>query len=317
MPLFFALRYDAVVHNLREIAAKINPQAAPRLDEPMASHTWFAIGGPADLYATPRNIQQLREIYALALEHGIPRFFLGGGANILVADRGIRGLVIDLGRLEGIEVDGERVTAAAGVPMSDLAERASAAGLGGLESFYAMPGHVGGSVWMNARCYERSLSDCLESVRLLTPDLAVETVARAAGDWDYKRSPFQSREGIIVGATFRLAAGADPQRLRERMREIRLDRQRKGHFAYPCAGSVFKNNRSFGMPSGALIDRLGFRGRRRGGAMVSELHANIIVNTGGATAADVDGLAREIEDKVKAEHGFALEREVLLIGQWE
>ena len=305
------------MHNLRQIASKINPDARPRLDEPMAGHTWFAIGGPADLYAAPRDLEQLIEVYALALEAGLPRFLLGAGANILVSDRGIRGLVIDLGRLAGIELHGDRVIAGAGVPMSDLAEKASSASLAGLETFYAMPGQVGGSVWMNARCYERSLSDCLESVQVLTPGLEIETVERREGDWDYKRSPFQGREGVIVGATFRLAPGADPDRLRGRMREIRGDRERKGHFVHPCAGSMFKNNRAFGMPSGRIIDGLGLRGRRRGGAMVSELHANIIVNTGGATAADVDSLAREIEQKVKAEHGFALEREVLLVGEWD
>lgn len=283
----------------------------------MASHTWFAIGGPADLYAAPRDLEQLRDVYGLALREGLPCFLLGGGANILVSDRGIRGLVIDLGALKGIEIEGERATAYAGVPMSDLAETVSEAGLAGLESFYAMPGHIGGSVWMNARCYERSLSDCLESVRFLTPRLTVETLARSEADWGYKRSPFQSRQGVIIAATFRLEPGADPDRLRARMREIREDRERKGHFLHPCAGSMFKNDRSFGMPSGRLIDGLGFRGRRRGGAMVSELHANIIVNAGGATAADVDALAREIEQKVKEERGFALEREVLLVGEWD
>jgi len=304
------------VQKLRQIARNINPEAFPRLAEPMSRHTWFAIGGPADLYVSPRDAEELRGVYALAFAEGLPCFLLGAGANILVSDRGVRGLVIDLGRLGGIGIEGDRLTAGAGVAMSDLADTASAAGLAGLESFHAMPGHVGGSVWMNARCYERSVSDCLESVDLLTPRLEVEIVRRSDGFYDYKRSPFQARDGVILRATFRLRPGADPAGLEARMREIRADRERKGHFLYPCAGSMFKNNRSFGMPSGRLIDRLGFRGRRIGGAMVSELHANIIVNAGGATATEVDSLAREIERRVKEEHGFDLEREVLLVGDW-
>ena len=309
--------YDTAVQKLRQIARNITPAASPRLAEPMSLHTWFAIGGPADLYVSPCDLQQLRDIYRIALAEGLPLFLLGAGANILVSDRGIRGLVIDLGRLQGIRRDGGLITAAAGVPMSDLAETASTAGLAGLESFFAMPGHVGGSVWMNARCYERSISDCLESVELLTESLEVEAVPRRDGEYDYKRSPFQGRPGVILGATFRLQPGADADALGARMREVREDRERKGHFLFPCAGSMFKNNRAFGMPSGRLIDSLGFRGRRVGAAMVSELHANIIVNTGGATAADVDALAREIEKRVAEERGFALEREVLLIGDWQ
>jgi UDP-N-acetylmuramate dehydrogenase len=169
---------------------------------------------------------------------------------------------------------------------------------------------------MNARCYEHSISDCLESVEYLEDSLELETVPRRDADWDYKRSPFQGRSGVILGATFRLEPGGDPARLAARMAEVRSDRERKGHFLHPCAGSMFKNNRAFGVPSGMLIDRLGFRGRRLGGAMVSPLHANIIVNAGGATAAEVDALAGEIEARVRDELGFPLEREVLRVGDW-
>ncbi len=283
----------------------------------MDRHTWFAIGGPADLYVAPGDLEQLQTVCRIAHDEGLPRFVLGAGANILVSDRGIRGVVVDLGRLVGIRIEGNRVAAGAGVAMSDLAAETSGAGLAGLEGFFAMPGQVGGSVWMNARCYERSVSDCLESVDLLNDSLEVERVPRGQGDYSYKRSPFQGREGVILGATFGLQPGASPEALRARMSEIRADRERKGHFIHPCAGSMFKNNRAFGMPSGRLIDSLGFRGRRIGGAMVSELHANIIVNAGRATAAEVDALAREIEIKVKETYGFELEREVLLVGDWD
>jgi UDP-N-acetylmuramate dehydrogenase len=282
----------------------------------MSRHTWFEIGGPADLYVSPADGQQLREILRLARAEALPRFVLGAGANILVSDRGIRGIVIDTSRLDGLRVEGELLTAAAGAVMSDVAAASVAAALAGLESFFAMPGRIGGSVWMNARCYERSLSDCLESVEYLDGSLEVETVPRRDADWDYKRSPFQERDGVILGATFRLQPAGDPSPLAARMAEVKADRERKGHFLYPCAGSMFKNNRAFGMPSGMLIDKLGFRGKRLGGALVSPLHANIIVNAGGATAADIDALASEIEARVHAELGFALEREVLRVGDW-
>jgi UDP-N-acetylmuramate dehydrogenase len=282
----------------------------------MSRHTSFLIGGPADLYLAPATIEEAVAADRFCRDAGLTRVVLGAGANILVADRGVRGAVIDTTGLRGIELEGEKVWALAGEPMSDLAAATAAAGYGGLENFYAMPGAVGGSVWMNARCYERSISDVLDEVDILTPSGRIERLKVDAGEFNYKRSPFQTTDALIVRASFRLRPGTRAH-LERTMRSFRSDREKKGHFAYPCAGSVFKNNRDFGAPTGKLVDALGLRGRQIGGARVSERHANIIVNAGDATAADVLALVELIETAVLEAYGFSLERELILVGDWQ
>ena len=305
----------AVVSRLRETAAKINTGDPPRLAEPMDRHTSFCIGGPADLFIRPRSVEELAQAVEALRDAGIPRFHLGGGANILVADAGVRGAVIDLGDLTDLQWESSRVWAWAGAQMSDVAAAAAERGLRGLETFYSMPGQVGGSIWMNARCYEVSVSDVLDEVELLEPSGELRRVKVDPEQFAYKLSPFQSMDAAIVRGAFRLEPG-EAGELRRRMARIRSDREAKGHFLFPSAGSVFKNSRAFGMPSGKLIDALGLRGRTVGGAQVSDLHANIIVNTGDASAANVLALVREIERRVLDAYGFRLERELLLVGDW-
>jgi UDP-N-acetylmuramate dehydrogenase len=287
-----------------------------RLDEPMAGHTSFRIGGPADLYALPASADDVRLILDLCARESVPCFILGGGTNILVSDKGIRGAVIDLSRLSGIGVEGTLLTAGAGAPMSDAAEAACGRGLSGMEFACRLPGTVGGAVYMNARCYDREAADVLESVEYLDADLTLRRYSMNRGDWSYKRSPFQAMTATILGACFRLAPG-DAARIRAEMTEHGADRERKGHFLFPCAGSVFKNNRAFGAPTGRLIDSLGLKGRRIGGAQVAPFHGNIIINAGGATAEDVRALIECVEREVHGRLGFTLEREVELVGEWE
>ena len=287
-------------------------------DEPMGRHTTFRIGGPADAMVVPHDARDVRRVASFCREAGFPLFVLGGGANLLVADRGIRGVVLDTSRLTGIEAPADRpetLRARAGTPVDALCRRAREAGLAGLSSFAGMPGLVGGSIWMNARCYEVSLSDRLEAVEALEEDLQVREREVRPEEYGYKRSPFQGRPAVVLGGTFRLQPG-DPARIREEMEACRRDREAKGHFLYPSAGSVFKNNRAFGQPTGRLIDSLGLKGTRVGEAEVSPLHANIIVNLGRARAADVLALIRLVEERVRQRFGFELEREVLLAGDW-
>jgi UDP-N-acetylmuramate dehydrogenase len=184
-----------------------------------------------------------------------------------------------------------------------------------MEFAYSLPGSVGGAVWMNARCYEREVSDVLEFVDYVDPDFGQRRLAMRRDEWDYKVSPFQGMRGVILRAGFRLAPG-NPRQVEDRMQEHRQDREKKGHFLFPCAGSVFKNNRAFGAPTGVIVDSLGMKGRRIGGAQVAPFHGNIIVNTGGATARDVLALIELVEDEVRRRLGFHLEREVLLVGEW-
>ena len=308
------------MRNVGKIPKKINLPCPVSYNEPMSLHTSFRIGGSADMYITPQSLEQAARVYGLLNDQEIPTFILGAGANILVSDLGIRAAVIDLSRLRGSSLSrtdrGATIEALAGTAMSDVSALALEQGLSGLEFIYSMPGSVGGSVWMNARCYGRSISEALVSVKYAEPSGEIVTMQVDKDRFSYKRSPFQRYRRLILSATFALES-ADAQAMRERMESIKQDRERKGHFQYPCAGSIFKNDRAFGNPTGKLIDSLGLKGRCIGAACVSEQHGNIIVNTEAATAEEVFRLIRLLEDEVYRAYGLRLEREILLVGQWQ
>ncbi len=311
------------MNNLRNIVEKINISKRFKgtilTDEPMRFHTSFRIGGPADIFAIPADVKDLIEILKLCEELSIPYFILGEGANILVADRGIRGTVIDLGKLKGIEISGTSIRALSGTPISDVSQAARDFSLTGMEFIYAMPGSTGGAVWMNARCYGKSVSEVLDSVEYIeiSPEGEVKSKTEKIRkeDFGYKTSPFQGKKQIITGTTFSLSPGKK-ENITEEMERIKEDREKKGHFLYPCAGSVFKNNRAFGLPTGKIIERTGLKGYSVGDAQIATFHANIIINRGNASATEVLKLIELTEKKVFEKFGFKLEREILLVGEW-
>ena len=286
-----------------------------KLAEPMAAHTSFRMGGPADLYVQPANADETAGILRACARESVPVFLLGGGTNILVSDSGIRGVVIDMSRLAGIRAEGTLLAVQCGTPASDVAEFALARGLSGLEFAYALPGSMGGAVWMNARCYGAECSDVLEYVDFLGQDLVKQRYMMNRADWGYKRSPFQGGRRVILEAGLRLAPG-ERAAMETLMQSHRSDRERKGHFLHPCAGSIFKNNRAFGAPTGQLIDSLGLKGTRIGGAQVAPFHGNIFINTGDAHAKDMLALIELVEREVRTRLGLELEREVILAGDW-
>jgi UDP-N-acetylmuramate dehydrogenase len=320
-----------------------------RFDEPMRLHTTFKIGGPADCFAEPESAGELIALLDLARELGLPVSVIGGGSNLLVADRGIRGLVISLARMCGIErvnaaeIDNAAGSAAAeredlsvfvrsgaGVTMEALVAWCAERGIAGLERFAGLPGTVGGAAYMNARCYERSVSDVFFRAEVLSFQDGRYTIQEKAlnrADWDYKKSPFQTRNGvdqaridetavILLSVSFRLARG-DVESIQSQMADYVKDRECKGHFRFPSAGSMFKNNRAFGKPSGKIIDELGLRGFRVGDAQVAPWHGNFVINAGNATAAEVKALVDEVRARVRALTGFELEPEVIMAGDWE
>ncbi|MFO8042641.1 MAG: UDP-N-acetylmuramate dehydrogenase [Alkalispirochaeta sp.] len=291
-------------------------------DRSLRELTTFQVGGPADALARPRTEAELQEILTASsyTERGndpLPVWVLGGGANIVVSDAGIRGVVVYLGDLNEITHAGAILRAQAGAAISDAAAYAADHDLQGLEFIYAMPGSVGGAVWMNARCYGGEIFPILHQVHYVTLDGSRGVYTPRQRDFGYKISPFQEGSRIITAVEFSLspAPGEGPA-LWEIMREHEDDRRSKGHFAYPCAGSIFKNDRSFGQPSGQIIDQQGLRGLERGGARVSEQHGNIIVNIGGATATDIRDLVTEVQQRVAGATGYHLDPEVLFIGDW-
>jgi UDP-N-acetylmuramate dehydrogenase len=282
----------------------------------MHKHTTFGVGGPADLYAVPSDAEDVAELLRFAREYEIPLFTLGGGSNILVSDQGIRGMVMDTRGFDRLEQQGTTVIAGSGLEISTASAFAADRGLEGLHFLYSMPGSVGGAVWMNARCYGHSVIDVLADVFCVTPEGGILHYTPRFEDFAYKVSPFQSNGWVILEASFALREG-DRSALWDAMHGYEADRREKGHFAAPSAGSVFKNDRSLGRPSGAIIDSLGLRGSQIGGARISDQHANIIINTGDATATDIRHLIELIEQRVETELGLQLEREVLLAGDWE
>ena len=284
-------------------------------DEPMSRHTSFEIGGPADIFAVPADESDVVQIASVAHAEGVALFVLGDGANILVADKGIRGIVMDMSNFSVIEVRGTDVYCGAGTEMSRVVEAAAQHELSGLEFIYKMPGSVGGSLWMNARCYGVSLGEVPGTVHFLDAALTHQTLELPDPHFAYKRSPFQESNAILLYAVFRLQKG-NSGAIWERMREVEADRRRKGHFKYPSAGSVFKNNRSFGQPSGKILDELGLRGITHGGAQIAPFHANIIINTGSAGAEDVRHLILHAQRAAYEKRNIVLEPEIRLVGDW-
>ena len=295
-----------------------------RFEEPMSAHSTFKAGGLADCYLRPSGDGFpvfATALLAAARAEGVPVFILGGGANILAADEGVRGIVLDIGGWAG--ETGQRqgdgvVEFRSGTVLDDAAEIAAGAGLSGLEFLAGMPGSIGGAVWMNARCYGCEIADVLYETEIIDfSTMPPERLRQRAdrGEFGYKRSPFQGRGNLILSASFSLKP-ADEQHVRAEMAAHRSDREGKGHYRFPSAGSVFKNNAAFGGPTGKIIDNLGLRGLRVGGAQVAPWHGNIIVNTGGATATDIRRLVEDVAAQVKDATGFDLEPEILFVGEW-
>ncbi len=284
-------------------------------DEPMSLHTSFRIGGPADIYSVPLDESDIVRIAGIARAEEIPVFVLGAGANILVADRGIRGIVMDMSNFSEIEVRESYLHCGAGAEMSRVVEAAAQHELSGLEFIYKMPGSVGGSLWMNARCYGISLGEVPGTVHFLDEALSRRSLELPDPRFAYKKSPFQASDVILLYADFRLQPG-ESQAIWKRMHEVAEDRRTKGHFEYPSAGSVFKNNRNFGQPSGKILDELGLRGLAYGGAQIAPFHANIIINTGTASAEDVRHLILLAQQTAYKKRNIVLEPEIRLVGDW-
>ena len=304
--------------NVRKILEKINISGQIRTNVPMNNHTTFKTGGTADYFAVPSDYDDLFMLLEFAKEYSVPVFILGGGANILVSDRGIRGLVIDMGNLSEIKFEDNLCTAGAGFPVSELAEAAAEKKLKGLDFIYGMPGSVGGAVWMNARCYDVSISDILIKVDYLDEKLEFGSleVDEILNTFAYKVSPFQSSSKIILSAAFRLVKG-DQKEILNKMDHHKKDRERKGHYRYPSAGSVFKNNRAFGKPTGVIIDSIGLKGYGVGDAQISDFHGNMIINRGSARSEDIKSIVDYTRELTQKKLGLELETEIQFVGDWD
>ena len=291
-------------------------------DEPLARFTTMRVGGPADLFATVHNVFELRSLVRYARARAIPHLVLGRGSDVVISDRGVRGLVIQ-DRAEGSRLEDDHYTAEAGVPMARAATETQKAGLTGLEFGLAIPGSVGGAVWANAGAHDADMAGVLASARVLDEAGAESIVPAAELGLSYRDSRFKHRPidaaadapaELVLEATFRLSA-ADPEVIKARLDEIRRWRQSHQPLGLPSAGSVFRNPDSDS--AGRLIEEAGLKGHRIGGAVVSEKHANFIVNDQKGTAADVRRLADHVRSVVGERHGVELVSEIVFLGDWE
>jgi UDP-N-acetylmuramate dehydrogenase len=282
-------------------------------DEPLARFTTMRVGGPADVFATVHNVHELRAIVRFARSRGVPLTILGRGSDVVIADAGIRGLVVQ-NRAEGSRIDGDRYVAESGVPMARAATETQKAGLTGLEFGLAIPGTVGGAVWANAGAHDIDVAAILESARLLLGDGTEAVVPGAELDLRYRDSRLKHRpDEVVIEATFRLSP-AEPGEIAARLDEIRRWRREHQPLGIPSAGSTFRNPPNDS--AGRLIDAIGWKGRTHGGASVSEKHANFVVNDRKGSAADVRALVDGIEAAVARETGVRLEPEIVFLGEW-
>lgn len=285
-------------------------------NEALARFSTMRVGGPADLFAEARNLFELRGIVRFARSRGVPLFLIGRGSDLVISDDGIAGLVVVV-RATGARVDGERFVAEAGVQMARAATQTKSAGLSGLEFGLAIPGTVGGSVWANAGAHGSDVRGLL--VEALVAGADGEERALGPGDLDmsYRESRLKhspaGRPDVVLQATFALEP-ADSDTIAARLDHIRRWRQAHQPVGQKSAGSVFRN--PAGNSAGRIIDELGLKGRRLGGATVSPRHANFIVNDAAATAADVRGLAEMVRETVRRERGIELRYEVEFVGDW-
>ena len=283
------------------------------MEEPMKKHTTFRVGGPADVLVQPDETA-LVAILALCRQYYVPYSFIGNGSNLLVGDKGIRGVVIEMTDPMGnIEVHGTRITAQAGAMLSKIANTAASNGLGGMEFAAGIPGSVGGAVVMNAGAYGGEMKDIIERVYVLDENGAQLELDRTALDLSYRHSCIPDKKYIVTKVVLELVPRNEAE-IRSEMKELNEKRAEKQPLQYPSAGSTFK--RPEGYFAGKLIMDAGLRGYQVGGAQVSEKHCGFVINKGDATAADICQLMQDVSDKVQAQFGVVLEPEVKMIGEF-
>jgi len=283
-------------------------------NEPMSRHTTYRVGGPADLFVTCDSVADLALALRVLAEDDVAYVVLGKGSNVLVSDEGYRGAVLLLGRgFKRHGLEGEHLQAGAGVSLAALVQDAFSRGLSGLEFAVGIPGSVGGALAMNAGSREQWIGDIVESVTLYVPGEGLVAVRGAEIEWGYRTTDLPSR-GVVVECTLHVSDG-DKASIRRTMESNFTRRKTSQPLGRPSAGSVFLN--PVGDSAGGLIESAGLKGERIGGAVVSDVHANFILNDGGATASDVMRLIRRVRSAVKETHGIELQTEIRFLGSFE
>ena len=285
----------------------------------LANYTTWRVGGPAEWLAEPSDAEQCLRLLQWAQKEGLKTRVIGAGSNLLIADAGLPGLTLCMRRLQGSQLDAESglVKALAGEPLPTLARRAARLGLHGLEWAVGIPGTVGGAAAMNAGAQGGSTADCLTSVEVIDQSLkdsvkTTTTLSNADLAYDYRQSLLQGSDRLVVAAQFQLEPGHDAKELMRKTSGNLSHRTTTQPYQWPSCGSVFRNPEP--EKAGQLIEGLGLKGRRIGGAEVSPVHANFIVNVGDATADDIRALIDLVQNEVERMHGITLHPEVKRLG---
>lgn len=284
-------------------------------EEPMKSHTTFRIGGPAEVFIMPKSVKQVQMTVKICQEEQIPYFILGNGSNLLVSDRGYRGVIIQMDRNMGeIQVEGTEIQAAAGALLSSIAVAARRESLTGFEFAGGIPGTLGGAVVMNAGAYGGEIKDVLKEVTVMDGDGKIFTLPASELEMGYRTSIIKTAGYLVLSARITLSRGEEED-IKARTRELSEMRTQKQPLDYPSAGSTFK--RPEGYFAGKLIMDSGLRGYSVGGAMVSEKHCGFVINKGNATAEDVVSLMKHVTEVVQEKYGVTLEPEVKFLGEFD
>ncbi len=299
-----------------DIARRVGVKA--ERNSPLGRLTTMRAGGPADLLVTAHNGFELRALIRFARARGLPLTLLGRGSNVVISDRGVRGLVVHV-RAEGTRLDGNAYVAEAGVPMAKAATETQRAGLSGLEFGLAVPGSVGGAVWANAGAHGSDVRAVLESADVLLADgtearIPAADLALAYRESRFKHQASESPDEVVLGARFALEP-ASAELIKERLDDIRHWRQAHQPLGLPSAGSVFRNPLE-GPSAGELTEAAGLKGLQHGGATVSEKHANFIVNDRRGSAADVRRLMDRVRATILESTGVDLQPEIVFVGDW-
>ncbi len=283
------------------------------LQEPMKKHITFRVGGPAEVFLSPKK-EELKDILHICKTHEIPVTIIGNGSNLLVSDKGISGVVLEIGKnMQKVEAEGNVIFAEAGAMLSTVAQLAKKNSLTGMEFAAGIPGSIGGAVLMNAGAYDGEMKNIVKDVTILNENLEIEVLPAEKLDYAYRHSALQSRNVVILGATLVLQTG-DQTAITEKMEDFQGRRSSKQPLNYPSAGSTFK--RPEGYFAGKLIEDCGLKGYRVGGAMVSEKHSGFVINYDNATASDVYQVIQDVQKKVREQYQVELQTEVKLFGEF-
>lgn len=325
-------KYDELIASIINYEAFIGEIT---YNEPLAQKTTFKVGGTAELFIKPQNYYSFQIALSNLLATNTPFFILGGGSNIVFPDGtlekvvlstqdfvsvdklAVRDLPMDFTE-KSIPKDKILITCFSGTPMASLVNYCTEHYISGVEQFAGLPGSVGGATFMNARCFDKSISDIIyytTHMNLNKDKVELEHNRFDSSKWDYKKSPFQDGNKFITTVTFILdqKTAKDQPQIQADCKKYIAERVDKGHFKYPSAGSVFKNNHDFGKPSGKIIDEAGLKGYTIGGAKIADFHGNFIINFNKASAKDIKDLVEYTTKEVENKFGFKLEPEIIFV----